>query len=310
MEVTSLAASLREDGVGLRPINRDHVATLEQSMRDYGYRPEFPILLDKHGRILDGRHRLAAARRAGVEPQFRTLAIESDEDALGFAILVNLQRGWTRDERKRIDADLKAAGLTIENFGRTLGTSARRELIAAALREHPDWSHNRIAKTLHVGQHTVERACAEEVSRRLTSECTHGRTGQGARNDLANGSNGSRKADSPELLDRHEQFDRSVETYKEQGLTQREIAEATGETFNSVQDSYQRLEGEARGKRSTATSAPTQPAPVPDEDSGMLDQMVALFGKLAAKTKRRLVARLLHELSDEERAEVLSEVGS
>ena len=43
MEVTSLAASLREDGPGLRPLDRDHVAALEQSMRDYGYRPEFPI---------------------------------------------------------------------------------------------------------------------------------------------------------------------------------------------------------------------------------------------------------------------------
>ena len=66
MEVTSLAASLREDGPGLRPLDREHVAVLEQSMRDYGYRPEFPLLVDQHGRILDGRHRIAAARRAGV----------------------------------------------------------------------------------------------------------------------------------------------------------------------------------------------------------------------------------------------------
>lgn len=188
MEITSLAASLREDGRGLRPLDKDHVAALEQSMRDYGYRPEFPVLVDRHGRILDGRHRIAAARRVGVDmPPPRPVAIDSDEEAVGFALLVNFQRGWTTAERNRINADLRAAGLTMENFGQQLGTAARRELLAAALREHADWPHYKIAKMLGVGQHTVERACAEEVSQRLTSECSHRGIGQGARNDLAGG---------------------------------------------------------------------------------------------------------------------------
>lgn len=265
MEVTSLAASLRPDGPGLRPLDAAHVAVLEQSMRDYGYRPEFPVLVDRKGRILDGRHRIAAARRAGVEvPAPRPIPIDSDEEAVGFAILVNLQRGWSDAERKRINRDLQAAGLTLENFGRQLGTAAKRELIVAALREHSDWPHYKIAKMLGVGQHQVERVCDEEVSQRLTSQCTHRATGQGARNDLARESSGSRKADSPELLDRHENLDETVGRLREQGMTQKEIAAATGTTFNQVQDSYQRLEGEHRGKSKAsppAAASQQQPAP-------------------------------------------------
>ena len=63
------------------------------------------------------------------------MKVASDEEAVGFAILVNLQRGWTKAERSRIDADLQAAGLTLENFGSQLGAAARRERIRIELLE-------------------------------------------------------------------------------------------------------------------------------------------------------------------------------
>ena len=161
-------------------------------MRVDGYRPEFPVLVDRHGRILDGRHRIAAARRAAVEmPPPRSVSIDSDEEAVGFAFLVNLERGWTTAERNRINADLRAAGLTMENFGSQLGTAAKREFIAAALREHPESSHREIARMLRVSNSTVGLVCAE-VCDSHTSACTHGRNGQGARNDLADSGSRSR----------------------------------------------------------------------------------------------------------------------
>jgi hypothetical protein len=73
-------------------------------------------------------------------------------------------------------------GLTVESFGRQLGTAAKRELIATALRDHPEASHNAIAKMLSVSPTTVGTVCTE-VSNLETSECHHGATGQGARTD-------------------------------------------------------------------------------------------------------------------------------
>jgi ParB-like chromosome segregation protein Spo0J len=181
MEITSLAASLREDGPGLRPLDAEHVAVLEQSMRDYGYRPEFPVLVDRHGRILDGRHRIAAARRAGIAeplPQ-REVTVTSDAEAVGLAILMNLQRGWTKAERNRIDSDLRAAGLTVENFGRQLGTSAKREVIRAALLEFPTLTHRAIAKRLELDHKQADRVCAELVDNGTLSHCEHRLTEEG-----------------------------------------------------------------------------------------------------------------------------------
>jgi hypothetical protein len=185
MEITSLAASLREDGPGLRPLDGDHVAVLEQSMRDYGYRPEFPVLVDKKGRILDGRHRLAAARRAGVIEQMpaprEAKGVDTDAEAVGFAILVNLQRGWTTAERNRVNADLQAAGLTMENFGSQLGISARRELIRTALLEFPALTHRAIAKRLDMETNSrqVDRICAELVANASLTHCAHRLTEDG-----------------------------------------------------------------------------------------------------------------------------------
>lgn len=184
MEVTSLTASLRESGPGLRPLTPEHVDALAQSMRDFGYRPEFPILVDQHERILDGRHRKAAARKAGIpEPlPTRKVTVASDEEAVGLAILVNVQRGWTQAERGRIDRILQAAGLTMEGFGRALGTAAKRELVKAALLENPELSHRKIAERLGVSPTFVGNVC-DEVFTVDTSECRHGLTGQGARTD-------------------------------------------------------------------------------------------------------------------------------
>ncbi len=98
------------DSPGLRPLDKKHLAVLEQSMRDYGYREEFPILIDQYGRILNGRHRIAAAHRAGVVmPEPTTVQVSSDEEAVGFAILANFERGWTEAERNRINADLEGS---------------------------------------------------------------------------------------------------------------------------------------------------------------------------------------------------------
>lgn len=64
---------------------------------------------------------------------------------------------------------------------------AGRLIIAAALREHPEASHREIARLIGVNHQLVDHACKREVDDSSTSGCTHGRTGQGARNDLTDG---------------------------------------------------------------------------------------------------------------------------
>jgi len=48
-----------------------------------------PVVLDAEGRVLDGRNRLAACERAGVEPAFVTY---DGDDPDGYALAVNVQR--------------------------------------------------------------------------------------------------------------------------------------------------------------------------------------------------------------------------
>lgn len=275
MEVTSLAASLREDGPGLRPLNQEHVAVLEQSMRDYGYRPEFPPLSDQHGRILDGRHRIAAARRVDVPvPSPRIVKVNSDEEAVGFAILVNLQRGWTKDERKRIDSDLQAAGLTLENFGSQLGASAKRERIRAALLEQANLekplSHNAIAKQLDLGSSghvTVGRVCQELIVQCTYSECPHRFTEDGKEAPGPKPKQASAAEEQVEelLLENPQQSNRQILT--EVGLTpnQHRVVERARERLESegAIPVVTAREGSDGTVRHVPNAAPLPPAPPP-----------------------------------------------
>ncbi len=64
------------------------------------------VTLDKQGRILDGRNREAACRRAGVKPIYETFD-GTDEEELRFVVSKNLhRRQLTASQRASIAADL------------------------------------------------------------------------------------------------------------------------------------------------------------------------------------------------------------
>ena len=331
MEVTSLVALLREDGPGLRALDSNHVSLLEQSMKDYGYRPEFPILTDQHGRILDGRHRIAAARRAGIPEPLprREVRVESDEEAVGFALLVNFQRGWTTAERNRINSDLQAAGLTLENYGHHLGPTAKRELIKAALLEQAaqgkPLSHNAIAKRLGVNHQPVDHACRALIDDSSINECPHRFTedGKEAPGPKPKPPTAAEEQVAELLLENPEQSNMRI--LAEVGLSdnQHRVVERVRDRLEEAgaippAPAREGRDGTVRHVPHTASPSPSigtrRPQSAPPEpetansDSGVLDQMVTLFLRLTAKTKRRLVTQLLREMSDEDRAEVFGEV--
>src|SRR4051794_29645242 len=69
-----------------------------------------PILLHPDGRILDGRNRLEACRRAGVEPRFATYE-GADEAVLDRVLSLNLhRRHLTEGQRAMIAARLATLG--------------------------------------------------------------------------------------------------------------------------------------------------------------------------------------------------------
>jgi ParB/Sulfiredoxin domain len=81
---------------------------LAADIKEHGLR--FPIVLDQDEVLIDGRNRLEACRRAGVEPTFRTL--EPGEDPVAFIVSANLQhRFMTKGQRAMAGAHIVAFNL-------------------------------------------------------------------------------------------------------------------------------------------------------------------------------------------------------
>jgi ParB-like chromosome segregation protein Spo0J len=92
-------------------LGEDELAELAADIKRRGLL--HPIVLDNEGRVLDGRNRLAACERAGIEPQFVTYE-GSDPD--GYALAVNeFRRHMTSSQR----------AITIARAMRAMGLSQR-----------------------------------------------------------------------------------------------------------------------------------------------------------------------------------------
>jgi len=68
-------------------------------------RQEVPIVLDQHERVVDGRNRLAACRRAGVGPIVEKRIFKTDRDVLDYVTAMNLARRHLSATQRAIIAD-------------------------------------------------------------------------------------------------------------------------------------------------------------------------------------------------------------
>jgi hypothetical protein len=109
MYITELASELDARRGGIRPLDLRRVEELTASMDAFGFRKEsiFNILKDQHGRVLDGRHRIAAAEKLGIEWDnklyVQTVKVADDREALALTWTANVgQAGWTKSDLDRI----------------------------------------------------------------------------------------------------------------------------------------------------------------------------------------------------------------
>lgn len=166
-EVTSTVGGLWPDGNGLRPVDHSRVARIRESEPEVGQL--YPVLVDQHGRILDGKHRKAA------NPDWREykIPVESDEMALAVALWANDGVPLEPEIRKRVEELILGAKTAQEK---------QRERIRQALLDNPELAHNAIAKRLGLGNSghvTVGRECRELIVQCTIRECGHRLTESG-----------------------------------------------------------------------------------------------------------------------------------
>lgn len=200
MEVTSLLADLREDGPGLRKLDRQRVNVIRASIETLGWL-DLPILVAEDPQtgekwILDGRHRKAAAKEAGIEPTTRTVKIDSAREALAVALAANDTQSWSLTDRKRLADRLQAEGIGVEEIGKVIGRTARRALIEAALRGNPARSDRAIARQTRCDDHTVARVRSDlEATAEIPQ--LRKRTGQDGRERRVSGDLRNDRSSSP-----------------------------------------------------------------------------------------------------------------
>ena len=124
-----------------------------------------PIVLDAEGRILDGRNRLAACGKAGVEPAFVTYA---DGDPDGYALAVNINRRHLKASARHLIAEMarRLAGTSKIASSKASGTDPMRFAEAGVVLDFaPD-----LVEKIFAGGMTLQQAA--EIARPRKREAT------------------------------------------------------------------------------------------------------------------------------------------
>lgn len=118
--------------------DRDDLTELIDSMREFGWLPEFPAIQDERGVILVGHRRLKVADQLGIEPQVKSITFGQGDEA-----------------------DARRAKLAIaSNIGAKPLTPTDRAAIAEYLYEERGWTMTRIGEALRVSTMQISRDLA------------------------------------------------------------------------------------------------------------------------------------------------------
>ncbi len=122
-------------------LSPEEYAALKAGIAENGV--EVPVVLDAEGEIIDGHHRVRAWTE--LRDEGRELA------------------DYPREVRSdlKTNAEKRELAWRLNMQRRNLNRAQKRALIAAKLKETPEWSDNRIAKLLGVSWHTVSEVRKE-----------------------------------------------------------------------------------------------------------------------------------------------------
>src|SRR5215216_147245 len=82
------------------PLTKDEYEALKQSLKDYGYLPQFPIVINRQGDVLDGHHRLKLCAELHKTPTFQIKEFENELKEELFVIDTNLARRQLNDYQR------------------------------------------------------------------------------------------------------------------------------------------------------------------------------------------------------------------
>lgn len=105
---------------------------LRQSLKTFGWHPEFPAIADESGAVLVGNRRLRIAKEEGIAPIIKTINFgngdEADAARIKLALISNLgSQPLSKDDRRRIAEHLYGEkGWTMQRIGEALGVSQRQ----------------------------------------------------------------------------------------------------------------------------------------------------------------------------------------
>ncbi|WP_369175453.1 ParB N-terminal domain-containing protein [Streptomyces sp. R28] len=153
-------------------LDEDELAALAHDIQENGLLQ--PIVLDRQGRILDGRGRLAACERAGTEPAFVTF--EGDTPDV-YVLSVNLRRrSLTKGQSAMITVKARSVSEQggrsgSEQSARSVSETARRRPGRDGAREHRPAARTRPRRPgdqrRHGPRRGVRRRPAEQGAGRL-----------------------------------------------------------------------------------------------------------------------------------------------
>lgn len=146
---------------GFRPLSTKRVETIRKSIEEFGKFDEAqPVLVDQDGRILDGRHRLAA------DPTWHrnVIQVADDFEAIAISWVANEGSPWDKKDREQFARLLLAEGYQPDQLGKRIGRKAKRMLIEQALLSNPELSDRATAELVGCKHDTVGVVRAELVA--------------------------------------------------------------------------------------------------------------------------------------------------